>query len=173
MSRAWGEAALASLRSNLSARSPLASRLWLTRHSSAERSLPGDALAARADAPEQLDAAAVSADAAESERASRHAESAVAAECDPRFAWTLRSIGTSQVTPDCSAARPSAPARAPLHHERLRLFSGASGDLELCLRRTLARDLHGSQRRAVEGPPRQAEHDDVMERLALPVPVAQ
>jgi hypothetical protein len=77
--------------------------------------LPGDALAARAAAPEQLEAAAVSADAAESERAMRHAESAVAADCDQRFAWTLRSIEEPpKVTPDVPP-HASMPALAGLY----------------------------------------------------------
>jgi hypothetical protein len=80
------------LRSSFRARSPYDDRLRFTRHSIAERSLPAGTLAARADAPEQLEAAAESADAAESESVRRHAVSAAAADCDPRFAWTLRSI---------------------------------------------------------------------------------
>jgi hypothetical protein len=96
MSRAWRVAAFCILRSSFSALRPFATRLRFTTHSSAERSLAGAALDARADAPEQ--AAAGSADAAPS--ASRHAKSAVAAECDRRFDWTLRSnVEPPKVTP--------------------------------------------------------------------------
>src|SRR5918992_399856 len=57
MSRAWRPAARWSLRSSRSAFNPLAARLRLTRHSSAERSLRGDAFEMRALAPEQAPAA--------------------------------------------------------------------------------------------------------------------